>query len=180
MSKTKYQWPDEFYYYNAMGIAYIARKNVAGRYNIYSLNKHESALRIDISVSDFENAFETGAIKIITENCPILIKETPQRSISIDVTAAHAAAKFDVANNPYKPNSSVPDVEREINRLIREVYDLAMKQEEFEYLYTGTASYTVVFQPEDENYGTITVLVSPNVGAGYYDDALEYLEQVGA
>lgn len=180
MSKVKYQWPDEFYYCNATGVTYIARKNAAGRYNIYNLGMRGHALQIDITTNSFESAFETGAIKIITENCPVLIKETPQRSISIDVTAAHAAAKFDVANNPYKPSSSVPDTEREINCMIRNVYDRAMKQKEFEYIATGTGSWTVVFQPEDENYGTITVLVSPNVGAGYYDDALEYLEQVGA
>ena len=137
---------------------------------------------IDQPASAFESALEDGRITVLTVLTPLkrVVAEKPKKSISVDVSAAHAAAKFDVANNPYKPNSSIPDAEQEINRLIRKVYDQAMKQEEFEYLSTGTASYTVVFQPEDKYYGTITVLVQPNVGGGYYDDALEYLEQVGA
>lgn len=176
----KYEWPDRFeYIVNWAGKTYTAIKNATGLYNCYKQggsNKCLGFTAADQPATAFEAALEAGNITVLTP----LKKVSPKRSISIDVTAAHSAAKFDVANNPYKPSSSVPDAEREINCMIRNVYDRAMKQKEFEYIATGTGSWTVVFQPEDENYGTITVLVSPNVGAGYYDDALEYLEQVGA
>lgn len=179
----KYEWPERFNYtvfYS--GEVYTANKNDAGLYNCYEglySGNQPRMVSIDKPASAFESALEAGNITVLTPLKRVSV-EKPKKSISVDVSAAHAAAKFDVANNPYKPNSSVPDAERDINRLIRKVYDQAMKQEEFEYLSTGTASYTVVFQPEDKYYGTITVLVQPNVGGGYYDDAEEYLEQVGA
>lgn len=179
----KYEWPERFNYtLPIVDKIYTAVKNAVGLYNCYDIQitgNQSRMISIDQPASAFESALEDGRITVLTPLKRAVV-EKPKKSISIDVSAAHAAAKFDVANNPYKPNSSVPEVEREINLMIRKVYDQAMKQEEFEYLSTGTASYTVVFHPEDKNYGTITVLVQPNVGGGYYDDAAEYLEQVGA
>ena len=179
----KYEWPERFNYIWRHGSKiYTAIKNDSGLYNCYEGPYSGNQPRMvcsDQPASDFESALEDGRVIIHTPLKRVSV-EKPKKSISVDVSAAHAAAKFDVANNPYKPNYSVPDVERDINRLIRNVYDRAMKQEEFEYLSTGTASYTVIFQPKDKHYGTITVLVQPNVGGGYYDDAAEYLEQVGA
>lgn len=182
MSKVKYQWPDEFYYCNAIGVTYIARKNAAGRYNIYSLGMRDSALQIDITTNSFESAFETGAIEIITENCPVLIKDTPQRSISINVNSVYNAAKWEVENNPYakQRGDNIHLVSDKINDLVMSIYNSVMAGEcEWEYQSIGTGSYSVHFQPEDDSYGIISVLIDPTVGQhSYYADVAEYLNQI--
>ncbi|MNY45852.1 hypothetical protein D3C86_1809880 [compost metagenome] len=58
------------------------------------------------------------------------------------------------------------------------MYDDAMRQETFEYLCCGTGSWLVQFSPEDENYGTISVVTDVSTGMPiHYINVDEYLQQ---
>lgn len=186
MSKVKYQLPYRFeYVVNWSGKTYTAIKNATGLYDCYeqsSSNKHLGFTATDQSVTTFEAAVEAGAIKIITENCPVLIDETPQRYISINVNSVHYAAKWEVENNPYakQRGDNIHLVSDEINDLVMRIYNSVMAGEcEWEYRSISTGSYTVQFQPEDDSYGIISVLIDPAVGQhSYYVDVAEYLNQI--
>ena len=187
MSKVKYKWPDNFLYHNAFGVSYVARKNAVGMYNIYRVNDPYSALQIDVPIENFQKAFETGAIKILTEGVPEVVwcdEDEPiqkdKRSITINVNSVFHAAKWDVENNPFakKRGDTIEIVQDHINDIVQKLYNEAI-EESWEYRSCSTGSYTVMFQPEDENYGTISVLVDPSVGQNaYYVDVSEYLEQI--
>lgn len=183
---SKYKWPDNFLYHNAFGVSYVARKNVAGMYNIYRVNDPYSALQIDVPIEMLQNAFETGAIKILTEGVPEVVwcdEDEPiqkdKRSITINVNSVFHAAKWDVENNPFtkKRGDTIEIVQDKINDLVENLYNDVMNGE-FEYRSIGCGSYTIQFLPEDDKYGTISVLVDPSVGQNsFYVDVKDYLEQ---
>lgn len=108
-----------------------------------------------------------------------VVEETKaKRSISINISSAYAAAKWECDNNKlsWKPERTLQEILDKINDSIEEIYEKAMQQETFEYLCCGTGSWTVQFNPEDKNYGTIDVLTRVSCGMPiHYIDVEEYL-----
>ena len=109
-------------------------------------------------------------------------QESPlKRLISINVNDVRAAAEFDVVNNPHtiRRSHSVKEIENEIVDYIRHMYERLMSGElEWEYQSVGTRSYTVSFQPDDEQYGIISVLVNPSIGkVMFFADVNDFLSQ---
>lgn len=109
-------------------------------------------------------------------------QESPlKRLISISVNDVRAAAEFDVANNPHTKTkgNTVEEIEREILGYLREMYDALMSGDyEWELQYTGTRTYRILFQPEDDHYGTISILSDTSVGMPtFFADVNDFLSQ---
>ena len=108
-------------------------------------------------------------------------KKPAKKLISINVNDVRSAAEFDVANNPHtiRRSHSVKEIENEIVGYIMPMYERLMSGElEWEYHSVGTRSYTVSFQPDDEQYGIISVLVNPSIGkVMFFADVNDFLSQ---
>lgn len=94
-------------------------------------------------------------------------QESPlKRRISINVNDVRAAAEFDVANNPHTKakGNTVAEIEREITEHLEKIYAALMSGDyEWKLRYTGTRTYRILFQPEDEYYGIISILSDTSV-----------------
>ena len=90
----------------------------------------------------------------------------------------YAAAKFDVEHNKHT-KVSVSDVEKEILSYIKTMYaDIMAGKLLWKWNYTATRSYHIVFRPESENYGTISVLSGASTGMPiFFADVAEFLNQ---
>ena len=109
-------------------------------------------------------------------------QESPlKRLISINVNDVRAAAEFDVANNPHTKakGNTVEEIEREILWYLKEMYDALMSGDtEWELQYTGTRTYRILLQPEDDHYGTISILSDTSVGMPtFFADINDFLSQ---
>lgn len=109
-------------------------------------------------------------------------QESPlKRLISININDVRATAEFDVANNPHtKANvNTIEEVEQEILGYLKEMYDALMNGDtEWELHYTGTRTYRILFQPEDDHYGTISILSDTSVGMPtFFADVNDFLSQ---
>ena len=87
------------------------------------------------------------------------------RQISINKESISRASRWLAYNNRYLKAASIEELESNIQRSIDRVIESA--KQGWEMYYSGTAGFTVFFMPEDENYGTIEVLVDPAVGSDY-------------
>lgn len=109
-------------------------------------------------------------------------QESPlKRLISINVNAVRSAAEFDVSNNPHTKakGNTVEEVEQEILGYLKEMYDALMAGDtEWELQYTGTRTYRILFQPEEDHYGTISILSDTSVGMPtFFTDVNDFLSQ---
>lgn len=109
-------------------------------------------------------------------------QESPlKRLISINVNDVRAAAEFDVANNPHTKakGKTVEEIEQEIIGYLKAMYDALMNGDtEWELHYTGTSTYYILFQPEDDHYGTISILSDTSVGMPtFFADVDDFLNQ---
>ena len=109
-------------------------------------------------------------------------QESPlKRLININVNDVRAAAEFDVANNPHTKakGNTVEEIEREILGYLKEMYDALMSGDtEWELQYTGTRTYRILLQPEDDHYGTISILSDTSVGMPtFFADINDFLSQ---
>lgn len=117
----------------------------------------------------------------IAKESPLDKKPSVKRLISINVNSVRAAAEFDATNNKHtiKKNLSVGEIEQEILKYVREMYSGLMSGE-FDWEQRGIRcrSYSVRFQPEDENYGVICVEVDPSIGMpSFYASVEDFLNQ---
>lgn len=123
-----------------------------------------------------ESNIYSGRWKMVDESTEEK-KSLAKRSISININSAYAAAKWEFENN----NCGEKDIQEVLDRIndtIEEIYEKAMNQDEFEYIFSGTGSWTVQFQPEDERYGTIEVLTDVSTGMPiHYINVEEYLDK---
>ena len=109
-------------------------------------------------------------------------QESPlKRLITINVNNVRAAAEFDVANNPHTKakGNTVDEIEQEILKYLKEMYDTLMNWDtEWKLRYTGTGTYRILFQPEDDSYGTISILSDTSIGMPtFYASVEDFLSQ---
>ena len=59
------------------------------------------------------------------------------------------------------------------------MYDALMNGDtEWEFQYTGTRTYRILFQPEDDHYGTISILSDTSIGMPtFFADVNDFLSQ---
>lgn len=99
------------------------------------------------------------------------------KRISINVNSAYEAAKYDFENNKASKKESFEKVLDRINKSVYNIYHKAMK--EWEIQYEGTGSWLVFFLPEDDSYGTITVVIEPDINSQtFFVDCKDYLNQI--
>lgn len=125
---------------------------------------------------------ENTTVKPLQTNpCEKPDKKPAKKLISINVNAVRAAAEFDVANNPHTKakGNTIEEIEQEILTYVREMYDALMNGDtEWELHYTGTRTYRILFQPEDDSYGTISILSDTSVGMPtFFADVNDFLSQ---
>lgn len=84
------------------------------------------------------------------------------KRISIRRDAVRSAAVWIKTNNPHMRNKVISYLEYCIWKHVNEIIEVAL--EHWEIMYTGGAGWTILFTPEDEEYGTIEILVDPQVG----------------
>ena len=87
------------------------------------------------------------------------------RQISINKESISRAARWLAYSNRYLAPATIETLEVDIQRSVDRVVGSAKK--DWELHYSGTAGFTVFFMPEDDNYGTVEVLVDPAVGGEY-------------
>lgn len=120
----------------------------------------------------------SGGDWIVVEE--VFAKEEPsvKKQISININDVYAAAKFDVEHNKHT-KASVSDVEKEIISYIKTMYaDIMAGKLHWGRNYTATRSYHIVFRPESDNYGVISVLSSASAGMPvFFADVAEFLNQ---
>ena len=109
-------------------------------------------------------------------------QESPlKRLISINVNDARSAAEYDVVNNPHTKakGNTVEEIEQEILGYLKEMYDALMNGDtEWGFRYTGTRTYRILFQPEDDSYGTISILSDTSIGMPtFFADVNDFLSQ---
>jgi hypothetical protein len=164
---------------SASDVVYSAEKHNKWTYNVtwtFDGASQQSLYGVDL----LESMIYSGAWKIVEDVQPT---EKPKRSISININSAYAAAKWEYENNKlaWKPERSFQEILDKINDTIEEIYEKAMQQKEWlnsEHLCCGTGSWLVQFSPEDENYGTISVVIDVSTGMPiHYIDVEEYLQQ---
>ena len=129
-----------------------------------------------------EDTSENSVVKPLQTNPYEKPDKKPEKKlISINVNDVRAAAEFDVANNPHTKakGNTVEEIECEILRYLREMYDTLMNGDtEWELRYTGTRTYRILFQPEDDHYGTISILSDTSVGMPtFFADVNDFLSQ---
>jgi len=129
-------------------------------------------------IEESENQEHTTQKQQITEEPA----EAPRkRMIAMNVNDVRAAAEFDVANNPHTKAKGTPvkEVEQEITDYLGKMYhNLMSGKVTWELHYTGTRTYRILFQPDDEYYGTITVLSDTSVGMPmFYASVEDFLNQ---
>ena len=88
-----------------------------------------------------------------------------KREISINKESISRAARWLAYSNRYLASATIEMIEADIQRSVDRVIESA--KQGWELHYSGTAGFTVFFMPEDENYGTVEVLVDPAVGSEY-------------
>jgi len=88
-----------------------------------------------------------------------------KREISINKESISRAAPWLAYSNRYLASATIEMIEADIQRSVDRVIESA--KQGWELHYSGTAGFTVFFMPEDENYGTVEVLVDPAVGSEY-------------
>ncbi len=128
-------------------------------------------------VYEYDEEFGSKRAERAVEESPKKSKEV-KKMISININDVYAAAKFDVDHNKHT-KVSVSDVEKEIISYIKTMYaDIMAGKLPWERNSTATRSYHVVFTPESENYGTISVLSSASIGMPvFFADVAEFLNQ---
>lgn len=85
------------------------------------------------------------------------------RKISIMEGAVDKTARWILENNKHLRNHTYQQIKSSIQKSIDRVVEHAHLY--WELNYSGTAGFTVFFMPEDENYGTIEILVDPCVSS---------------
>ena len=83
------------------------------------------------------------------------------RQISIRQDAVDTTVGWILANNKHLRNHSYQQIRDSLQNCIDRVVKHANLY--WELNYSGIAGFTVFFTPEDENYGTIEILVDPCV-----------------
>lgn len=104
-----------------------------------------------------------------------------KRTISINVNNVRAAAEFDVAHNPKTKELliGVDEVESEIMECVRDAHH-GVKSGKYGWVARSIVrrSFRVIFQPEDDYHGIISILVDPSVTMRcYYDSIEDFLRQ---
>lgn len=84
-----------------------------------------------------------------------------KRQISIREGSVDKTTQWILANNKYLHSHSYQQIRDSIQDSIDRVVKYAKLY--WELNYSGTAGFTVFFMPQDENYGTIEILVDPCV-----------------
>jgi len=88
-----------------------------------------------------------------------------ERKISIRQGSKEATLDWIMHNNKYSSTFTYQSLSDSLEHCIQRVKKNAMK--DWDVTFSGTAGFTVFFMPEDENYGTIEVLVDPALGGEY-------------
>ena len=129
-----------------------------------------------------ENTSENFMVKPLQTNpCKKPEKKLEKKLISINVNDVRAAAEIDVANNPHTKakGNTVEEIEQEILGYLKEMYGALMSGNiEWELHYTGTRTYHILFQPEEDHYGTISILSDTSIGMPtFFADVNDFLSQ---
>ena len=164
---------------NRNGLYVLKNKVPGGSWRCY---RHGEVLAWVYGVSPqweiVENTSENFMVKHLQTNpC----KKPEKKLISINVNDVRAAAEFDVANNPHTKTkgNTVEEIEQEITGHLEKMYDALMSGDyKWKPRYTGTRTYRILFQPEDDSYGTISILSDTSVGMPtFFADVNDFLSQ---